>query len=136
MRRHGCVLCGCWFDGSVTERFLNDPVLWVELAARPGRWTIHYNPHTHPGRFAVVDADDNAIYASRGDVTACSLEARYWLDGFLRGSEPDAERMFGPDIWESDGDDPRWVRWRAALDQFRRTGDWLSEWDWVDPSNQ
>ncbi len=104
--------------------FQSDPRLWVQLRCREGRWLIHYNPHTPPGRFAVVDAQDNPVYVSKGDVVASSPEAAIWIDGYLRGSEPEADRMFGEGIWEVDLADSRWGQWRDAVSEFRRTGEW------------
>ena len=109
--------------------FIQDEKLWVELRGRAGRWHIHYNPHTHPGRFAVVNAGDEPIYVSKAEVAAASAEAAYWIDGYIRGSEPEASRMFGEEIWEADDDDPRWGQWTAALNDFRTTGMWNIAWD-------
>ncbi|MCW2494457.1 hypothetical protein [Jatrophihabitans sp.] len=117
----------------MAARFTADPKLWVELQGRAGRWLIHYNPHTYPGRFAVVDADDNPIYASKSEITACSTEASYWIDGYLHGAEPEASRMFGEGIWDSTDPDPRWEQWRDALDEFHATGVWDTSRDYEEP---
>jgi hypothetical protein len=93
-----------------------------ELRGREGRWHIDYNPH-HPGRFAVVDDHDNPICVSNTDIVVSSPEARHWIDGYVRGCEPDANRMLGDAIWDVDDSDPRRRRWCGALAEFRRTGE-------------
>jgi hypothetical protein len=102
------------------------PDLWVEVASYPGRLFIMGNPHTFTGRITGWSFDrDESFYFSKGDVTDASDAARWWLDGYLHGSEPEFEQFFALDpstLGEIDDDDARWAEWRAALQEFRATG--------------
>lgn len=99
--------------------------LWVRLGARESVWLIDGNPHTHQGRMRAVDPNSgDSIYFSSSEVTDASDSARAWIAGFLAGSEPTAAEMFGVGTFDADDDDPRWDRWRSAVDNYRRTGDW------------
>jgi hypothetical protein len=92
----------------------NEKSLWVRLADREPVWLIDGNPHTHQGRMRAVDPDSG--------------------DGFLAGSEPAADAMFGVRIFDAEDDDPRWDRWRSALADYRRTGDWPhAPWEYLLP---
>ncbi len=106
-----------------------DEKLWVEAGGYKGRLYPSHNPHTFPGRIgAWLAADDVYVTISKNEITECSEEARYWIDGFLVGNEADADEMFGAAmLHDALDDDPRWERWRGALAQFRRSGVWMHE---------
>ncbi|NEQ28535.1 MAG: hypothetical protein F6K28_58120 [Microcoleus sp. SIO2G3] len=60
---------------------------------------------------------------SKSEIEECSLEARYWIQGFLAGNEPDAPVDAEGDYLSDD--DPKYERWRAAVKQFPETGLWV-----------
>ena len=109
--------------------------LWIRLADRESVWLIDGNPHTHQGRMRAVEPDSGgAIYFSSSEVTDASDAASAWIAGFLAGSEPAADAMFGVGIFDAEDDDPRWDRWRSALADYRRTGDWpYAPWEHLLP---
>ena len=108
------------------KRSETHPDLWVEVADYPGRLHIMGNPHTFPGRVTAWSFERNeSLYFSKDDVTEASEAARWWLDGYLHGSEPEFEEYFAieaGDMGDVDEADPRWAEWRAALEEFRATG--------------
>lgn len=94
--------------------------MWVRLHDRAGTWWIDGNPHTHRGRMrAWNDADQRPIFFSLSDVEDASPLAWAWIAGFLAGSAPGPEIMFGLDY-----DDDRLRRWRRAEREYRRSGEW------------
>jgi hypothetical protein len=103
-----------------------DRALWVELDGDRGY--ISGNAHTHPGRFHVCFPDHGySTTASVSELTAMSTEARYWLLGFLTGSEPHLYEYVGrwkaidlSDDWEETEEEL--VRWTNFCTQFRRHG--------------
>ena len=103
-----------------------DRTLWVELDGDRGY--ICGNAHTHPGRFHVYFPDwGDVANVSVYELTAMSTEARYWLLGFLTGSEPDLPEYLGrwraivsSEDWEYT--DEELVRWTNFRKEFRRDG--------------
>lgn len=72
---------------------------------------------------AYCEAHDRTFAVSKAEIERCSPEAGYWVRGFLSGNEP--APPLDPDGYEIDDlDDPRWQRWRAAVEEFRRSGAW------------
>jgi hypothetical protein len=122
-------------DESVSRPEVFDDARWVTAFGYEGRLFLGVNPHVHVGRIAVwSDALGLATRISFGDVIEASVEARAWLDGYLAGSEPSPAFMFGREIHSAPDDDPRWVRWQAAVAEYRRTGTWLGgSWEDVTP---
>lgn len=102
--------------------------LWVRLAGSDSLWLLDGNPHTFQGRMRAADPDDptgrRSIRFSLSEVTDASVLARAWIAGFLAGSEPEPNDMFGPGMVDAADDDPRWNRWRSAIAEYRRTGSW------------
>lgn len=98
--------------------------LWVELVDSDVRWYVCGNPHTFPGHFDVWSPDlDIALTVQKAEVTGSSESAKWWIEGFLHGSEPSINEYLGVspehDVAE---DDPAWDDWREALDDYRRSG--------------
>jgi hypothetical protein len=121
-----------WHDGGVHPLPGDvDPKLWVEVDGVDGRCYLSYNCHTFPGRMgAWSETLSRDLCVSKSQVTAASEEAKYWMDGFLTGTQPRAVDMFGLAIHDAEDSDPRWERWRAAIADFRRTGVWPhGRWD-------
>jgi hypothetical protein len=100
-----------------------DPLLWFENSRCGRHYLVAGNPHTFPGRMYAYCVHEG-IYTrvSLGEMASCSEQARYFVRGYLSGSEP-------PPPQEDDGrpladDDPRWRAWCAATERFRETGEW------------
>lgn len=90
-----------------------------------GKGYILGNPHTHLGRMtAWFDRAGAALHFSKEEIVEASELARVWIDGFLAGSEPSPESMFGEGIHETDDQDSRLQRWRDAIRVYRKTGYW------------
>ena len=109
--------------------------LRIRIAGSSSVWLIDGNPHTHQGRMSAVDPDTgDSICFSLSEVTDATDLARAWIAGFLAGSEPAPVAMFGVGIFDVEADDARWDRWRSALAEYRRTGDWPHEpWEHLLP---
>jgi hypothetical protein len=101
-----------------------DPDLWVELVDSDVRWYVCGNPHTNPGHFDVWSPElDTALTVAKSEVAASSDPARWWIEGFLHGSEPSITEYLGlPPEAEVVDNDPGWEEWRLAMDEYRRTG--------------
>jgi hypothetical protein len=68
-----------------------DARLWIQTSGCAGRDFIWGNPHTFPGRMEAYCPHQRRDFSvSKREVTDASPEARLWMDGFLRGHEPDA----------------------------------------------
>ena len=102
-----------------------DENLWFILGdCCPGKHYLLYNPHTFPGRMrAWCPNKQLGFNVSKSEIKECSLEAHYWIQGFLSGNEPDAPRDENGDYLADD--DPNYERWRAAIKQFPETGLWV-----------
>lgn len=82
----------------------------------PGRHFLLGNSHTFPGRMAVWCEDSEyEISASLFEMTDVSEAARFWITGFLAGSE-----IRRPD----EGDPASEASWEAARRKFHETGEW------------
>jgi hypothetical protein len=112
-----------------TERTAEfDRALWVEMNGDRGY--IEGNAHTHPGRFHVGFPDHGySTTASVSELTAMSPEARYWLVGFLSGSEPRLYEYLGlaraveiEKFHDYEYTDEELVRWTNFCKEFRRSG--------------
>lgn len=101
-----------------------DENLWFTMGdCCSGRHYLFYNPHTFPGRMgAWCPVKKVGFCVSKSEVEDCSLEARYWIQGFLTGNIPDVPRDDeGEDVLKSD---PRFEFWRENIKQFLVTGNW------------
>jgi hypothetical protein len=112
-----------------TEMLFNfDRALWVELDGDRGY--ICGNAHTHPGRFRVCFPDqDYSTKANVSELTAMSTEARYWLVGFLSGSEPRLYQYLGlvgpaeiKGFQDYEVTDAELARWQNFCKESRRVG--------------
>ncbi|SNY64719.1 hypothetical protein [Paractinoplanes atraurantiacus] len=97
-----------------------DPDLWFDIEC--GRhYLLDGNPHTHPGRMdAYCPEHGIRTRVSKAEIGACSEQTRYFIRGFLSGSEPAP-----PD--SADGTDPACRAWSEAAARFRDTGVWRDE---------
>lgn len=104
-----------------------DERLWFE-ASCGGRDFVVGNGHTFVGRMAAWCPDTRVGYnVSLSEMDVMSDECRYWVTGYLAGSEPDypyREDDDGEDVT----DEADLVAWGAALRRFRCTGLWNGRW--------
>lgn len=101
-----------------------DEKLWFTMGdCCSGRHYLLYNPHTFVGRMgAWCPLKKVQFCVSKSEVEECSSEARYWIEGFLKGNEPDAPLDdFGDYVPD---EDPRFKRWRENIKQFSLNGHW------------
>ena len=101
-----------------------DEQLWFTMGACcSGKHYLLYNPHTFPGRMgAWCPLKKVRFCVSKSAVEECSLEAYYWIKGFLAGNEPDAPRNDEGDYLPEDH--PRYQHWRENIKQFPEAGFW------------
>jgi len=100
-----------------------DERLWFE-APCGRRDFIVGNGNTFVGRMAAWCPHDEVGYnVSRGEMGAMSDESRYFVAGFLAGSQPGY-----PADAEGGTEDADLLAWRAATARFRRTGLWYGRW--------
>jgi hypothetical protein len=101
-----------------------DEALWFTTKGHcNGKHYLLYNAHTFTGRMrAWCPHQQVGFYVSKSEIDTCSLEASYWIKGFLAGNEPDAPRSEDGDYLPDDH--PALARWRAAILQFPETGYW------------
>jgi hypothetical protein len=107
-----------------------DERLWFE-ASCGGRDSLDgRNPHTFIGRMSAWCPHQQVGYnVSLAELAEMSSEARYFVKGFLSGTEPsypaDDEGETKPEDMEA---------WSAATARFRRTGSWFDRWRTCDES--
>lgn len=106
-----------------------DPRLWVVVTGVDGRCYLSGNAHTFRGRIQAWSQDlERSLTVSKHEISDSSVEARYWVEGFLAGNEPEGSLMFGPSFWE--GEEDLTERWLTALEDFRASGAWkYGDWD-------
>lgn len=99
-----------------------DRSLWFHHLGCTGRHYLLGNPHTVPGRMlGWCPSERCSVFVSRADIGAMSRNARYWIDGFLHGSEPDPPPgEDGPPDFSS----REYKAWLRDAARFRRTGAW------------
>ena len=103
-----------------------DESLWFE-ASCGGRDFLVGNGHTFTGRMAAwcphTEVGYNVSLAEMGEM---STETRYYVAGFLAGSEPGCP--VHPDDVDPRLEEADLAAWEAALSRFRRTGHWHGRW--------
>ncbi|XVU21624.1 hypothetical protein ACQPZJ_30680 [Actinoplanes sp. CA-054009] len=113
-----------------------DPDLWFDTETCGRHYLLDGNPHTSPGRMYAYCAERGIrTRVSKAEIGACSEQTRYFIRGFLSGSEPpppesgpdetslgsDAETGHSPTSDDAaateetgadsdDGDAPEWLR--------------------------
>lgn len=93
-----------------------DPDLVFEVRNRSGLHYLLGNPHTFTGRIAAWSQDQHIeVCVSLSEMTHISAPARYWINGFLAGSEPP------PPASDNDAAEAAWESARRA---YRATGEW------------
>ncbi len=101
-----------------------DEKLWFTMGSHcEGKHYLLRNAHTFVGRIDAWCPHKKVIFrVSKLGIDDCSVEANYWLQGFLAGNEPDAPRDENGDYLE--WDQPKHQEWLAAIQQFAKTGEW------------
>lgn len=101
-----------------------DERLWFESSCG-GRDFIVGNGHTFTGRMrAWCPRNEVGYNVSLGGMGAMSEESRYYIAGFLAGSEPGNP----VDPTDDSEDEADMVAWWSATRRFRRTGYWYGRW--------
>ena len=102
----------------------HDPQLWFTHGdCCPGRHYLLHSAHTVPGRMRAWCPTEGVTFSiSKPAIGDCSEQARYWIAGFLAGSEPDAPRDEEGDYLPDE--DPRQRRWQQAIVDYANTGVW------------
>lgn len=99
-----------------------DPLLWFETLDCPARHYLLDGNSTILGRmYFYCPLDDVTTRVSKSEITDCSEQARYFVRGFLAGSE------LGPPVDEEGvlvEDEDAVSAWRAATVIWRETGTW------------
>jgi hypothetical protein len=92
-------------------------------------WIIG-NAHTVVGRFE-VSFPEFRMSLSSWEVGPLTEHARWWLEGFLDGSEPDPESVLGPDF---DPHEPinsaNYQQYQEWIDAFHADGHWHGPQPW------
>ena len=88
----------------------------------------HYflgNPHTFPGRIlAWCPVKKQSFCVSKSEISNCSVEAEYWLKGFLIGNQPapPLSNDKNPELTEKEI-----KNWKRKLTRFENEGTWEQE---------
>lgn len=103
-----------------------DPELWFACADHPGeRDLVVGNAHTFLGRILAVCPQDDGrhYYASANAVLEdCAPATRFWVQGFLAGSEPPPPR--GADGGWMPDDSAEMASWRRRIRLWRTRATW------------
>jgi hypothetical protein len=100
-----------------------DERLWFE-ASCGGRDFLVGNPHTFTGRMAAWCPHQRRGYnVSLSELGEMSDGSRYFIRGFLSGSEPGPPYGAHGDLGPADE-----KAWQAALHRFHQTGLWYGRW--------
>lgn len=101
-----------------------DEDLWFTGVCEGRDYLISQNGHTFPGRMSArCPVRKVSFNVSLSEMEDMSREARYFVQGFLAGAEPDL-----PYDDEGDLDPDDLQAWRAATARFNRTGSWYGRW--------
>ncbi|MEU8283955.1 hypothetical protein AB0C01_06405 [Micromonospora sp. NPDC048905] len=96
-----------------------DPHLWFDTEQCGRHYLLDGNPHTGAGRMDAYCAERGIrTRVSKGEIGDCSEQTRYFVRGFLSGSE-----LAPPE--SRDGTDAAYLAWREAAARFRDTGSWV-----------
>ncbi|MEU8819017.1 hypothetical protein [Actinoplanes sp. NPDC048796] len=95
-----------------------DPDLWFDTERCGRHYLLDGNPHTFPGRMdAYCPEQGIRTRVSKAEIRDCSEQTRYFVRGFLSGSEP-------PPPKSAASTDPAYLSWSNAASRFRETGLW------------
>lgn len=95
-----------------------DPELWFDTEQCGRHYLLDGNPHTFPGRMYAYCAERGIrTRVSKGEISDCSAQTRYFVRGFLSGNEPAPPESDSPTA-------PAPLAWSDAVARFRDTGYW------------
>ncbi len=102
-----------------------DERLWFTMrSCCSGKHYLVYNPHTFPGRMGAWCPEKRINFCvSKSEIKQCSVEAQFWMQGFLVGNEPDAPTNEEGDYLPESS--PAFERWRTAREVFPQVGFWI-----------
>lgn len=106
------------------NEFKYDEHLWFTYSGCEGNHFLLDNPHTHIGRImAWCPVKQRTFFVSKSEIKDCSIEAKYWIKGFLKGNQPEPPRNGDGDV---DFSSEEYIVWLKAIKLFDRTGYWWS----------
>lgn len=102
-----------------------DENLWFYHQGCEGKHYLLGNPHIVAGRiWAYCPCTNQTIFISLADIGECSLESKYWLKGYLHGSQPDPP--IDPEIGV-DFQSESYQIWLQSAELFLETGFWSDQ---------
>jgi hypothetical protein len=110
-------------DGDALPDYV-DPELWFEIDSCGGRhYLLDDSPSILGRMYAYCPRTHETTRVSKGEMTAFSEAAGYFVRGFLAGSQP-------PPPLDEEGmlvqDQAAVAAWRRAVEDYRATGIWRS----------
>ena len=103
-----------------------DGRLWFTMGTHcSGKHYLIGNPHTFNGRMlAWCPTKQTSFFVSKLEMDDCSVEAEFWVKGFLAGNEPEPPKDENLNVVDSGSSE--YQRWLKAIELFARTGYWYS----------
>jgi len=100
-----------------------DKRLWFRIRGCPGKHFLLGNAHTHLGRISAW-CPSQGLVTSVGfpEIEEMPPEARFWVQGFLSGNEPDYCGLDQDGRFDPEGQQYR--KWVVACATFLETGTW------------
>jgi len=102
-----------------------DKNLWFEHLGCKGKHYLIGNPHTYVGRmWAWCPKEERTFFVSKADMGEMSEQAKFWVQGFLNGHEPDPPVNEDGDV---DFESLEYKTWTEAMVFFHETGFWTDQ---------
>ncbi len=99
-----------------------DERLWFLHKGCDGKHYFISNPHTFPGRMlAWCPIRKTDFCVPKSEMEAISESAKYWIQGFLTGNQPNPPLDESGDV---NFDSPEYKNWLIKIEEFGKTGDW------------
>lgn len=99
-----------------------DEQLWFMHEGCEGKHFLIGNPHTFKGRmWAWCPIKQRTFFVSPPEMVEQSVEAKYWVDGFLHGNEPDPPKN---SEGNTEFDSESYRNWQRQCEAFRSKGFW------------
>jgi hypothetical protein len=100
-----------------------DEKLWFTMGSHcEGKHYLLGNPHTFVGRMlAWCSQKEVSFFVSKSAIDECSVEAKYWIEGFLKGNEPEPPTNENSDM---DFESEDYKNWLEKIEEFRQIGVW------------
>lgn len=104
------------------EQMQHDDRLWFEHLGCEGKHFLIGNPHTFPGRmFGWCPKKQRTFFVSKEEIGDCSVEAKYWIMGFLSGNQPKPPVNEEGDV---DFKSEQYLAWVKKIGDFEKSGYW------------